>query len=122
MTGGWLAGEFDPWPTREEMARVLAAGGLRVDVGAYWVRLLDFERFAFEHYDEDLGDPVVVGNAGDVTALVEAAKRISAVLAASDIVHRLEVHRDDDGDLVAYLHHRWNRFELDGDGADEADL
>lgn len=115
MAGAWLAGEFDPWPAREDLARRLAAGGLRVDLGAYWVRLLDFERFAFEHYDEDLGHPVVIANAADVDSLVAAATRVSQVLAANDIVHRFEVHRDEDGELVAYLHHRWNAFDLAAD-------
>jgi hypothetical protein len=112
VAGAWLAGGFDPWPSREAMAQLLAAGGLRLDVGAYWIRLIDFERFAFEHYDEDLGDPVVVGSATTVEALVDAATRVSAVLAANDIAHRFEVHRDDDGATVAYRHHRWNAFDL----------
>ena len=112
MSGAWLAGEFDPWPAREALAQVLAAGGLRVHVGAYWVRLLDFEHFAFEHYDEDLGNPVIAASASTGEALIEAATRVSAVLAASDIVHRFEVHDDDDGELLAYLHHRWKCVNL----------
>jgi hypothetical protein len=115
LAGAWLAGEFDPWPAREAMAQMLAAAGLRLDVGAYWVRLIDFERFAFEHYDEDLGDPVVTASASRVEDLVAAATRVSAVLAEHDIAHRFEVHRDDDGEPVAYLHHRWNAFDLTDD-------
>jgi hypothetical protein len=106
----WLTGEFDPWPSRDELARILGDGGLRLEVDEYSVRILDGPGIVFDHLD-DFVAPMVTADTADVQALVDAATRVSAILAANDIAHRLEVHRAD-GKLAAYLHHGWNSFDL----------
>jgi len=106
----WLTGEFDPWPSRDELARVLGEGGLRLEVDEYSVRILDGPGLVFDHLD-DFVAPMVTANAAGVDLLVESATRVSSILSACGIVHRLEVHRAD-GSLAAYLHHGWNSFDL----------
>lgn len=106
----WLTGEFDPWPSRDELARILGDGGLRLEVDEYAVRILDGPGIVFDHLD-DFVAPMVTADTADVESLVDAATRVSAILAASGIAHRLEVHRAD-GSLAAYLHHGWNSFDL----------
>ena len=107
-TGAILEGQLDPWPPPRELARVLEAGGLRVEVGEYAVDLPDFAHFRFEHYGSDVREPVASAGAKDVDALLRDATRVSAVLAAAGIAHAFEIYADEgDEDMAAYVHHDW---------------
>lgn len=110
MRSAWLTGEFDPWPSRDELARLLGEAGLPLEIDEYSVRILAGPRIVFDHLD-DFVAPLVTAEAASVESLVDAATRVSAILAASGIPHRLEIHRAD-GTLAAYLHHGWNSFDL----------
>jgi hypothetical protein len=110
MRNAWLTGEFDPWPSRDELARLLGEAGLPLEIDEYSVRILEGPRLLFDHLD-DFVAPLVTADAADVESLVAAATRVSAILSANALAHRHEVHRAD-GTLAAYLHHGWNSFDL----------
>ena len=112
--GAWLTGELDPWPGKLDLARLLEAGGLRVQLGEHSIRLPDFGHFVFQDFDGDRGYPEIRANADDVDSLVREATTLSTLLAERDHAHRFEVY-DDEGEMAAYLHHRWPCVDLSSD-------
>jgi len=101
-----LVGQLAIWPSKEALANILESSGLRIAVGRYCVRIEDCERFCFEQYGGDLGDPIIAAEAETADRLIRDAQRVSSALAAADLRHRFEIY-DGNGHLAAYLHHRW---------------
>lgn len=103
-----IDGQLDSWPTKERMARMHRAVGLRVQVGPYSVRVEDCSLFVFQGYGGDLGDPTVDADADDVDDLMREGRLVSDALARAGLRHRFEVY-DDNNELSGYLHHEWPR-------------
>lgn len=103
-----LYGELDPWPTRLELMRTLAAAGIKCSEGRYAIRLVDLEHFNFEHYGGDICEPHIEAEGSTPERLYTDALRVSTALAAADIRHRFELHNSAEREY-AYLHHRWPR-------------
>ena len=101
-----ITGELEAWPTREQMAALLRAAGLRVTVGRYSVRVDDCSHFVLQHYGGDLSQPAIDANGESLADLLREAGLVSAALARADLVHRFELYDDSDV-MVGYLHHRW---------------
>ena len=102
-----ICGEFREWPSKEELAAVFRAAGLRINVGRYSIRFRDMKHFSIQEYGGDLGPPQIEGAAFTPETLAHEAAIVSKVLARADVVHRFEIYREEDGELVFYLHHRW---------------
>ena len=102
----FLAGELAVWPSKDGMASLLQAAGLDVAVGQYSVRVERHPHFTFQEYGGDLGDPVIVADAENVTELLATATLVSEALARAGVVHRFEFY-DDAEKLAGYLHHEW---------------
>src|SRR3954452_3540934 len=103
-----IAGEIADWPSKEQMALLLSAAGLTVEVGRYSVRVRICGHFVFQDYGGDRGVPTIDSDAGSVEELVRDAKLVSDALARGGVRHRFELY-DDRGDLADYLHHEWPR-------------
>jgi hypothetical protein len=88
------------------MAAILRAGGLRVSVGRYSVRVEDCSHFVFQEYGGDLGDPVVDADADTVAEMIREGGLVSNALSLSGLKHRFEIY-DDTDKLAGYLHHQW---------------
>jgi hypothetical protein len=101
-----IAGELAPWPTKERLAEILRAAGLRVRVGRYSVRVEDCSHFAFQDYGGDISEPTIEADADTVEDLMREARLVSDALARADIRHRFEIY-DDAQELAGYLHYRW---------------
>jgi hypothetical protein len=99
-----VAGQLDVWPTKDRMAAILRANGLRVHVGRYSIRIEDCSHFVFQEYGGDLGDPAI--DADTVTDMIREAGLVSGALSRADIKHRFEIY-DDCDTLAGYLHHLW---------------
>lgn len=102
----YIAGELQAWPTREQIATLLRAAGLRVTVSRYSVRMDDCSHFVFQHYGGDLGQPIIDADGESLADLLREAGLVSAALARADLVHRFELYDDSDV-MVGYLHHHW---------------
>lgn len=98
------------------MAAILRAGGLRVTVGHYAIRLEDCERLKIQCYGGDLGDPQIEAEAATLESLLHDASRVSAALAAADLRHRFELYVEGGSEMAAYLHHRWPPDEASAGG------
>lgn len=101
-----IAGQLATWPTKEQMASILRDAGLRVIVGRYSVRLLDFSHFVFQEYGGDVGDPSIDADADTVEEMLREGRIVSDAFARAGIRHRFEIYNDRD-DLSGYLHHEW---------------
>ncbi len=108
-----LYGEVDGWPTKSRMASILRRAGLAVTVGRYAIRLRAYSYFVFEQFGGDLGDPCIDADADSLDEMVEAARRVSAALAAAHVRHRFELYEESDDSvaigsvLIGYFHHGW---------------
>jgi hypothetical protein len=101
-----VEGELSPWASKERLAEVLRAGGLRVYVGPYSVRVEDCSHFQFEHYGGDLGAPHIDAEADSVEQMQREAAMVSVALARAGLRHRFEI-LDGHGNEIAHLHHDW---------------
>jgi len=101
-----LAGQLLTWPSKNTLAGVLLAAGLRIKVGRYSIRIEECENFAFQQLDGDRGDPCIVADAETVEKMIVDAHLVSRALGDAGIKHRFEVY-DTGDDLAAYLHHQW---------------
>jgi hypothetical protein len=107
-----LHGECDPWPSKAEMMKVLAAGGLRIMEGQYSIWVRDCERFSFVTYGGDICEPTISAEADSVDVMIRDAGLVSDALAKAGIRHRFEIYdASDDEDFVetlfAYKHYGW---------------
>jgi hypothetical protein len=101
-----LSGQLSPWPSKDRLAEILRAAGLRIDVGRYAIRISDCEHFSFQHFGGDLGEPSIDADAETTERLIQDAQRVSGALATAGIRHRFEVY-DGNDELAAYVHHDW---------------
>lgn len=104
--GSHIAAQLDNWPTKDCMATILRAAGLRVEVGLYSVRLVDCSHFVFQEYGGDLGEPSIDADADTVEDMMRDVRLVSDALARVGLRHRVEIY-DDSGRLVEYVHHEW---------------
>jgi hypothetical protein len=88
------------------MAAILRAGGLRVGVGRYSIRVEDCSHFVFQEYGGDLGDPAIDADADTAADMIQDGGLVSDVLSRAGIKHRFEIY-DECDTLVGYLHHQW---------------
>lgn len=103
----YIYGYCDPWPSRQEMGRILQAYGLEVVVGDWSVKVtIDGRHFDFKVYGGDIGDPEVDADDYDLQRLLADAARVSQALVAADVSHRFEAREKGDGDLVGCVHYR----------------
>jgi hypothetical protein len=106
-----LAGELARWPSKAQMASILSAAGLTVNVGRYSIRVRDCSDFAFQEYGGDLGEPTIEASASSPEALTREAKLVSDALARANLKHRFEIYDWDESrdryELSGYLHHGW---------------
>ena len=103
----YVAGELESWPVKGEMASLLRGAGFRVYVGRYSIRLEDCERFIFQEYGGDLGEPQIDAEAATLEQMQADAQRVSSALAAADIRHRFELYVEGEDEMAGYMHHRW---------------
>lgn len=101
-----IAGELASWPTKDRMAAILGAAGLRVQLGQFSVRVQDCSHFVFQEYGGDLGDPTVDADANTVEDMMREGGLVSDALARAGARHRFEVYNDGN-ELSGYLHHEW---------------
>jgi len=101
-----VSGQLSSWPTKEELARLLIAAGLRFHIGKYSVRVENCERFSFEQYGGDISEPCIVADAETTEKMISDSKLVSHALATVGIRHRFEVY-DGNANLAAYFHHDW---------------
>jgi hypothetical protein len=106
-SAAYLAAELRGWPSKEHMASILRAAGLRISVGHYSIRLNDFSNFIFAEYGGDLGEPSIEADASSPEALAWEAQRVSSALSAAGVVHRFEIYSEDDEEIRHYFHHAW---------------
>jgi hypothetical protein len=107
-----LAGQLDTPLGVEELAAALAAYGIRAQVresshylGGRYIRVYEGDaHFTLECLT---GEYLARADAASAEQVLATAARVSQVLVTLDVVHRFEVYGGTDGDLVAYLHHRW---------------
>lgn len=52
-----IAGAIVPWPSKSKMAEILRMARMSVTVSAFSIRIDDCERFVFQEYGSDLGNP-----------------------------------------------------------------
>jgi hypothetical protein len=110
--GAHLCGELAQWPDKESMASLLQSAGIRMTVGQYSIRLIDFSHFIFQTYGGDLGDPQIEASADDVETLAAEAKRISDIFAKAGLAHRFEIYQDGKDEMAHYFHHGWPRTDI----------
>lgn len=101
-----IAGGLAAWPSKDRMADILRAAGLRIVVREYAIRVEDCAHFVFQEYGGDLGDPQIDADADSVEAMLADGKLVSDALARAGIRHRFEVY-DDRDELAGYLHWDW---------------
>ena len=101
-----IAGQVADWPTKDQMAAILQAAGLRVYVEQYSVRVEDCSHFVFQEYGGDLGKPQIDADAESLEQMLRDATLVSDALARAGIRHRFGLYNDDD-ELLGYLHHCW---------------
>jgi len=101
-----IAGEIASWPTKDRLAALLRASGLRVQAGRYSLRVQDCSHFVFQEYGGDLGDPTIDADADTVEDMMREGRLVSDALARAGIRHRFEIY-DEHDELVGYLHHEW---------------
>lgn len=102
-----ICGELREWPSKDELAAVFRAAGLRIKVGRYSIRFRDMAHFSIKEYGGDLGPPQIEGGAPAPETLAHEAAIVSKVLARADIAHRFEIYREEDEEPVFYIHHQW---------------
>lgn len=106
-----LAGELARWPSKDEMASILRAAGLMIDVGRFSIRVLNCSDFAFQEYGGDIGEPSIEAGAVSPDALMREARVVSDVLARANLKHRFEIYSWDERtghyELRGYLHYDW---------------
>ena len=101
-----LAGQCSPWPSKQLLVRYLREAGLDVIEGQYSIRVADCEHFVFQHYGNEVFEPLIEADAETAEALLRDAKRVSMALAVANVRHRFELY--DGGDnLIANLQHDW---------------
>ena len=100
---------------KEKMAQALRREGIRVSVGHYALRLSDFDRFSFEQYGGDLGDPMIQFESTNVEKLIAAVIKISEALKRADIAHYLEVFDEIDDDIFQIEYNAQALREKNGD-------
>lgn len=106
-----IAGQLASWPSKREMAAILRRAGLSVTVGQYSIRVDDCDRFVFQEYGGDLGEPCIDADADSPAQPLHDAGRVSRALAAANIRHRFELY-DENNAMVGYLHHDWPQDPL----------
>ena len=94
------------WPSKERMADILRAAGLRVTVGQFSVRIQDQAHFVFQQYGGDLGEPSIEADADSVEELHRLGRLVSDSLAKAGIIHRFEIYDEQDR-FVEVLHFNW---------------
>jgi hypothetical protein len=105
-TSAYLAGELEPWPTKDRMVALLRDAGLDFKEGRYSIRVEDCSHFIFEEYGGDLGDPQIDADADSLEQMMRDGKLISDILTHAGIKHRSEIY-DDQNEMASYLHHEW---------------
>ena len=106
-SAAYLAAELREWPSKDHMASILRAAGLRISVGQYSIRLDDFSHFVFAEYGGDLGEPCIEADASSPEALALEVQRVSSALSQASVVHRFEIYSEDGGEIRHYFHHAW---------------
>ncbi|QWP75075.1 hypothetical protein J5226_15695 [Lysobacter sp. K5869] len=102
-----LSGECAPWPSKDELVRLLVDGGLHVSEGEYSVRVEGDSNFVFRQCCGDCGDkPSIDADSNNRETLMRDSMAVSSALAAARIKHRFEIY-DSDDNFVAYLHYNW---------------
>lgn len=102
----YIAGELSSWPTKEVMATILRAAGLRVNEEPYAVRVEDCAHFVFAEYGGDLGPPLIDAEADSVENMKRDGGVVSQAFALAGLRHRFEIYNERD-ELSGYLHHDW---------------
>lgn len=67
-----VSAELRPWPAKKELAACLQAAGLQISVGIYSIRIKG-SSFIFQEYGGDLGDPMLVSDALNLTEMINDA-------------------------------------------------
>jgi hypothetical protein len=106
MQGATVHGELADWPSKDRLAAVLRDFGLHVTIGKYSVAIDDCSHFKFVQYGGDISPPCIDADADSAEEMIGDARLVSDALAASKIIHRIEVC-DERGGEVAYLHFGW---------------
>ncbi|MGO4261589.1 hypothetical protein [Lysobacter sp. TAB13] len=103
----YLYAYCDPWPSKQDMLRILQADGLEVEERPYAVQAwIDGRRFRFQLYGGDIDDPELDADDHDLQRLLTHAGLVSAALTAAGVRHRFEAWEKGDGGLVGCVHHR----------------
>ncbi|MEH6417069.1 hypothetical protein [Pseudomonas sp. CGJS7] len=103
----FVQGYCDPWPSKQDMRRLLSAHGLEVTEGDYALNVwIEGRRFRFQLYGGDIGEPEVEADDHDWRRLLADAEHVSAALTAAGLSHRFEVWEKGDGNEVGSVHHR----------------
>lgn len=101
-----FAGQLASWPSKPDLAALLAAAGIKVITGKFSIRVADAAHFVFQNLGGDLTEPQIDADAATVAELLADAQRVSDALAAARIRHRFEIYDENDA-LAAYLHWQW---------------
>lgn len=102
-----MCAELRTWPSKDQLAALLRASGLHIQVGQYSIRI-EGSSFVFQEFGGDLGRPQMESNAATLTEMTNDAQWLSEALTKVDLSHRIEVFLyAEEETRVAYFHHKW---------------
>lgn len=103
----FVCAELRTWPSKDQLAALLRASGLHIQVGQYSIRI-EGSSFVFQEFGGDLGRPQMESNAATLTEMTNDAQWLSEALTKVDLSHRIEVFLyAEEETRVAYFHHKW---------------
>ena len=99
-----LAGQIDCWPSKTQMASILRAAELNINIGTYSIRVVECQHFVLQEYGGDLGDPVFDADADSLPQMLSDSAKVSNALTAAKLRHRFDLYGDEN-ELVGYFHY-----------------